>query len=63
MTPDEVRLAKDQERIRLVYEIVESLESMVFYRGPDSSNPRIQILIQLTSMAVQVKSEMVRDDE
>jgi hypothetical protein len=63
MTPDEVRLAKDQERIRLAYEIIESLESMIFYRGRDSSNPRIQILRQLTDMASRVKVEMERDDE
>lgn len=63
MTIDEIRLAKDQERIRLAYEIIESLESMVFYRGADRSNPRIQILIQLVAMAAQVKTEMGRDEE
>ena len=62
MTPDEIRLAKDQERIRLAYEIVESLESMIFYRGPDSSNSRIQILRQLLDMASRVKIEMGRKD-
>lgn len=63
MTQDEVRLAKDQERIRLAYEIVESLESMIFYRGPDATNPRIQILRQLASMSTRVKAEMEREDE
>lgn len=63
MSRDLIRLAKDQERIRLAYEIVESLESMIFYRGSDATNPRIQILRQLTSMASRVKVEMERDDE
>ena len=62
MTQDEIRLAKDQERIRLAYEIVESLESMIFYRGADATNPRIQILRQLASMSTRVKKEMERED-
>lgn len=45
-----VKLSKDQERIKVAFEAVESLESLVFYRGKDSTNPRIVILNLLQEM-------------
>ena len=52
------RLVKDQERIRIGFEIIESLESMIFYRGTDANNPRIQILVKLQQMSKSVLKEL-----
>lgn len=54
-----VRLAKDQERIRLAFEVIESIESMLFYRGRDEDNPRIQILRKLKGMDARVRQELL----
>lgn len=54
---DVVRLAKDQERIRLAYVIIDEMESMIFFRGGDNA-PRIRILKLLQSMSQQVKNEL-----
>lgn len=54
---DVIRLAKDQERIRISYDTIDCLESMIFFRGGDNA-PRIRILKLLQSMNKQVKDEL-----
>ena len=52
-----VRAYKDQERIRLAFEIVESLESLTFFRRGKNS-PRTIILKLLQNMSTQIKREL-----
>lgn len=44
-----VRLAKDQERIRIAFDTLECLESMVLFRGGDHG-PRMQVMKLLKEM-------------
>jgi len=62
MEIEQVRLHKDQERIRIAFDIVETLESMIFFRGPDNTNPRILILRMLQKMSNRIKEELERED-
>lgn len=50
-----IRLAKDCERLRLAFEILETLESMIFYRGGDKA-PRMRILALLQQMSAQART-------
>jgi len=51
------RLARDKERLRLAFEELECLESMVLYRGPENQQPRVRVLRLIAEM-----QEVLRDE-
>lgn len=56
------RLIKDKERIRIAYNILEDIESIIFFRGPDNASPRITVLKLLKQMNDRIKLELERED-
>ena len=51
------RLARDKERLRLAFEELECLESMVLYRGPENQQPRVRVVRLIREMQEVLQDE------